>query len=55
MRCSTSGLDGVQQENDQALAAIREVADAIYGFLERQLGAGVVGGRLIDLRVKLPG
>ena len=45
------GADGVQQENDQALAAIREVSNApIYGFLQRQLGAGVVGGRLIDLR-----
>jgi signal transduction histidine kinase len=46
-----TGADGVQHENEQALAAIREVSSApIYGMYANQLGAGVVGGALFDLR-----
>ena len=45
------GTDGVQHENEQALAAIREASSApIYGMYAYQLGAGVVGGELFDLR-----
>ena len=45
------GTDGVQHENEQALAAIREVSSApIYGMYAYQLGAGIVGGALFDLR-----
>jgi signal transduction histidine kinase len=45
------GADGVQYENEQALAAIREVSSApIYGIWANQLGAGVVGGAMFDLR-----
>lgn len=41
------GADGVQHENEQALAAIREASSApIYGLHANQLGAGIVGGPL---------
>ena len=45
------GADGVQHENEQALAAIREASSApIYGIWANQLGAGVVGGAMFDTR-----
>lgn len=45
------GADGVQHENEQALAAIRDASSApIYGLYTQQLGAGIVGGALFDLR-----
>jgi signal transduction histidine kinase len=43
------GADGVQHENEQALAAIREASNApVYGSFRNQLGSGIVGGSLVD-------
>jgi signal transduction histidine kinase len=43
------GADGLQYENEQALAALHESANApIFGSFMSQLGQGVVGGGLID-------
>ena len=45
------GPDGVLQENDRALAAVRDASAApVFGLYESQLGGGIVGGRLFDLR-----
>ena len=39
------------QEDERALPAIREVSNApIYGIFTDQLGAGIVGGPLVDSR-----
>ena len=45
------GGNGVQYENEQALAAILESSNApVFGLFANQLGKGVVGGSLFDLR-----
>ena len=42
---------GVPYENERALAAVREVANApVFGTYDSQLGAGIVGGPLLELR-----
>ena len=43
--------NGVPQENEQALAAVRAAANApVFGAFESQLGEGIVGGPLLSLR-----
>jgi signal transduction histidine kinase len=45
------GGDGVQHENEFALSSLREVSSApIYGLFANQLGGGIVGGSMVDLR-----
>ncbi|MDM0000762.1 sensor histidine kinase [Variovorax sp. J22P240] len=45
------GADGVQHENEQALASIRESSSSpVFGLFANQLGKGIVGGSLFDLR-----
>ena len=42
---------GVPYDNERALAALREVANApVFGTYDTQLGAGIVGGPLQELR-----
>ena len=42
---------GVPYENERALAAVLEVANApVFGMYDSQLGAGIVGGPLVELR-----
>jgi len=43
--------NGVPYENEQALAAVRAASSApVFGAFESQLGEGIVGGPLLDLR-----
>jgi signal transduction histidine kinase len=45
------GADGVEHENDRALAAIWESSSApVFGLFTDQLGKGIVGGSLFDMR-----
>jgi signal transduction histidine kinase len=45
------GADGVEHENDRALAAIRESSSApLFGLFTEQLGKGIVGGSLFHMR-----
>jgi signal transduction histidine kinase len=45
------GADGVNHENELALAAVREASNApVFGMFASQLGNGIVGGRLFDAR-----
>ena len=42
---------GVPYDNERALAAVREVANApVFGTYDGRLGAGIVGGPLLELR-----
>lgn len=43
--------NGVPHENEQALAAVRAASNGpVFGAFESQLGEGIVGGPLLDLR-----
>ena len=45
------GPDGVPQENERALALVRKVSRGpVFGLYDSQLGSGIVGGRLVNLR-----
>lgn len=45
------GPDGVPQENERALDGISEASNSpVFGLYVNQLGNGIVGGRLLDLR-----
>ena len=45
------GPDGVPQENERALAAVREASRApVFGLYDSQLGSGIVGGQLVSMR-----
>jgi signal transduction histidine kinase len=44
-------IDGIPHDDNTAIAALHETANApIFGLLERQLGFGIVGGRLLPLQ-----
>jgi hypothetical protein len=45
------GADGALHEGERALAAIRESSSApVFGMFDDQLGHGIVGGPLLDVR-----
>ena len=45
------GPDGVPQENERALAVVREASRGpVFGLFDSQFGSGIVGGKLTNLR-----